>query len=602
MPPLVVARCVPSSGARTKHKLREETHMRKKGLVSMLMFWWCAGGAHLAAQDPAAVRAPESDRPSLSASTNKDTTDADAQAGPTGGKLAEVIDRIVKREHEEMAAFDLYSPIIETYIQEVKPDKQLGLVPKSDVYLLGQADFRGRIKVHSMTQNEKKGSLLWSFVPAGFLQMIFVDRGGFDKTHYRFEYKGREFLGEVRCIVFEVSAAPKARGPRFIGAIWVEDQDYTIVRINGTYSHSNHFSLKTLQDEYYLHFDSWRTNVKSGLWMPSYVYSQELARPTPFGNPNYKSATHLWGYKLKSSSREEELNRLLVESANPVKEEAAQHDRSPLEAEREWRHEAENNVLDLLEHDGLLAPQGEVDKVLNAIVNNLEVTNNLDGQIDLHCRVLLTSNLEMFSIGSTVVLSRGLLDVVPDEATLAAMLAHEIADAMLPKPYQDQYALNDLVRLSPTEVLRRLSFREEKTDTAANGEKAMELLKKSPYASNLTNAGLFLRQLQSQSKELKRLISPQLGNQAFFASQLLQSAPALEPGNKDQIAALPLGSRVKIDPWNAGVSLMKTKPFTRLSVRDKMPFEVTPLLPYLTRYAEPPAAQDNSKVPAGRGQ
>jgi hypothetical protein len=108
--------------------------------------------------------------------------------------------------------------------------------------------------------------------------------------------------------------------------------------------------------------------------------------------------------------------------------------------------------------------------------------------------------------------------------------------------------------------------------------------------------------LQSQSKELKRLISPQLGNQAFFASQLLQSAPALEPTNKDQIAALPLGSRVKMDPWNAGVSLMKTKPFTRLSVRDKMPFEVTPLVPYLTRYAESPSAQGGSNTPTGRGQ
>jgi hypothetical protein len=382
----------------------------------------------------------------------------------------------------------------------------------------------------------------------------------------------------------------------------VEDQDYTIVRINGTYSQSNHFSLKTLQNEYYLHFDSWRTNVKSGLWMPSYIYSQELGRPTLFGNPSFKSTTHIWGYNLKTTSREEELNRLLVESANPVKEEAAQHDRSPLEAEREWRHEAENNVLDLLERDGLLAPHGEVDKVLNTIVNNLEVTNNLDGQIDLHCRVLLTSNLEMFSVGSAIVLSRGLIDVVPDEATMAAMLAHEMADAMLTKPYLDQYGFNDLLRLPPTEVLRRLSFREEKTDTVVNGEKAMELLKKSPYASNLGNAGLFLRQLQSQSKELKRLISPQLGNQAFFASQLLQSAPALEPTNKDQIAALPLGSRVKMDPWNAGVSLMKTKPFTRLSVRDKMPFEVTPLVPYLTRYAESPSAQGGSNTPTGRGQ
>ena len=288
-----------------------------------------------------------------------------------------------------------------------------------------------------------------------------------------------------------------------------------------------------------MHFDAWRTNVKPGLWLLSYIYSEEITRPSLFGNPSYKSSTNLWGYKLKQGSHEEELSRLLVESANPVKDETSQHDRSPLEAQREWRHRAENNVLDLLEHVGLLAPPGEVDSTLNTIVNNLEVTNNLDGRIDLHCRVLLTSNLEMFSVGSTIVLSRGLIDVLPDEESLAAILAHEVADAMLPKPYQDEYGFSDILRLSPTEVIKRLSFEEEKSETTQNSEKALELLKKSPYASNLSRAGLFLSQLQSKAKQLKQLISPRLGNPVFFSSQLLQAAPALEPNSKDQIAALP---------------------------------------------------------------
>ena len=289
------------------------------------------------------------------------------------------------------------------------------------------------------------------------------------------------------------------------------------------------------------------------------------------------------------------MNRLLVESESPIKDEAAQHDRSPLEAQREWRHEAENYALELLEKSGLLAPAGEADKVFNTIVNNLEITNNFDEQIDLRCRVLLTGNLEMFSVGNTIVLSRGLIDVVPNEETLAALLAHGMADALLPKPYQDQYAFSDILRLSPTEVLKRLSFELEKMETAENTRKAMELLKESPCASNLGNAGLFLKQLHSQAKELKQLISPQLGNEIPFASELLQAAPVLQPGNKSQIIALPLGSRLKIDPWNAGVSLMKSKPTALTSARDKLPFEVTPLVPYLTRYVEVTDAQAESK-------
>jgi hypothetical protein len=569
--------------------------MHAKFLVRMILLGALAGGVYQQLQGADAVQGQTSAAPESSGTADTKNKGAVAQGSQTAPKLDEIIDRMIKREHDEIAAFDLYSPIIETYIQQVKPDAEMGVVPSSDYYFLGQADFRGRLKVHSMTESSRKGSWMWSFDPAGFLQMIYIDRGEFDKEHYRFEYSGREFLGEVRCLVFDVSPAPKVRGVRFAGRIWVEDQDFTVVRINGRYSPPVHFSLRTFDDEYYLHFDSWRTNVKSGLWMPSYVYSQELNQSTRFGNPSYKSSTHFWGYKLKASSREEEFNRLLIESTKPIKDEGTQHDRSPLEAQREWRHEAENNVLDLLERDGLLAPQGDVDKVLNTIVNNLEVTNNLNEQIDLRCRVLLTSSMEMFSVGNTIVLSRGLIDVVPNEETLAALIAHGMADAMVPKPNQDQYGFSDLLRLSPTEVLKRLSFEEEKKETAENSQKALELLKKSPYASNLGNAGLFLRQLQSQAKQLKQLIRPQLGNQVFLASQLLQAAPELQLGNKGQIAALPMGSRVKIDPWNAGISLMKSKPVALLSPRDKMPFEVTPLVPYLTRYVEGSVAQADSK-------
>jgi hypothetical protein len=570
--------------------------MRARLLIRMILCGALGGG--LCSQVHNVATAQEQVKVSSDSSGQPDAKGAGAavQAPQTAAKLDEIVDRMINREHDQIAAFDLYSPIIETYVQEVKFKQAFGTVPKSDYYFLGQADFRGRLRVHTMTEGGKKRSFFWSFEPAGFLQMIFADRGEFDKLHYRFKYSGREFLGEVRCLVFDVSPAPKVRGPRFVGRIWVEDQDFTVVRINGRYAPTIHFSLKTFEDEYYLHFDSWRTNVKSGLWLPSYVYSQEINPETRFGNPSYKSSTHLWGYKLKQGSREEELSRLLVESANPVKDESSQHDRSPLEAQREWRHEAENNVLDLLERDGLLAPRGEVDKLLNTVVNNIEVTNNFDEQIDLRCRVLLTSSLEMFSVGNTIVVSRGLIDVVPNEETLAALLAHGMADAILPKPNQDQYAFSDILRLTPTEVLKRLSFEEGKSEAAENSEKAMELLKKSPYASKLGNVGLFLEQLQSQAKELKQLISPQLGNEIFFAAQLRQAGPALEPGNKGQIGALPIGSRLKIDPWSSGVSLMKSKPMGLISARDKMPFEVTPLVPYLTRYVEVSSAQTDSDV------
>jgi hypothetical protein len=554
-------------------------------------------GMNVSAQSPPTVIGQASETIIASSTANSHKTEAKAQLQRTAYSLDELIERTTARERQSVEALSVYKPIIETYIQEEKTDALMGTVPKSDFYFLGQADFRGQLKVHSMLERTHKGNLLWSFNPAGFLQMIFIDRGEFDKNHYKFTYRREEFLGEVRCFVFDVARLPKVRGPRFVGQIWVEDKDFNIVRINGLYTPEIQFSLRHFEDEFFLHFDSWRINAKPGLWLPAYVYSQELDEPVRTGGPRYKSQTRLWGYGLTPHSRKEELNRLLVESAGQVKDEAAQRDRSPLEEQREWRQQAANNIFDVLERDGLVAPEGEVEKTLNTIVNNLIVTNNLENVVDLKCRVLMTSNLEMFSMQNTIVLSRGLIDVVPNEEALAALLAYEMADAMVPKPAQDQYGFSDILRLTPTEILKRLSFEDKKPEAIENGKKAMELLEKSPYAAKLASAGLFLSQLQSQSKQLKQLISARLGNQVFFTSQLLRAAPALQQGNTQQIAALPLGSRIKVNPWSDSISLMKTQQMAPISPREKMPFEVTPMMPYLTRFVETSDVQSNSSTP-----
>src|SRR5207245_124215 len=107
---------------------------------------------------------------------------------------------------------------------------------------------------------------------------------------------------------------------------------------------------------------------------------------------------------------------VLIESASPIKDQTVtSNDMTPVQAQRAWDRQAEENVGDRLERMGLIAPRGEVDKVLETVVNNLEVTNNLDIQPEVRCRVLLTSTLESFTIGHTIVLSRGLIAVLPDE-------------------------------------------------------------------------------------------------------------------------------------------------------------------------------------------
>src|SRR6202044_1685918 len=313
-------------------------------------------------------------------------------------------------------------------------------------------------------------------------------------------------------------------------------------------------------------FDSWRLNVQPGLWLPAYIYSQESDLRDFFGGDiRFKAQTRLWGYNLKNVGRQEEFSEMTIESPTIQDQAAQSQDRSPIEAQREWQHVAEINVLDRLQRIGLLAPPGEGDKGLETVVNNLEVTNNLDVQPEVHCRVLLTGTLEMFSIGHTIVLSRGLLDVLPDEASLATMLAQELADIIVTKPSTDQWGFNDTTNVSTTEALSHFSFKDTPAEVQLANAKALELLKNSPYKDKLTSAGLFMKQLDSESKNLPPLINPRLGNRVQFGDQLAGTAPNLDANKLDQISALPIGARIKVDPWSDHVELVKAKPVPLLS-------------------------------------
>src|SRR4051812_24041533 len=52
-----------------------------------------------------------------------------------------LIDRIIGREHFMMESMSQLSPMLETYVQNMKPDAELGQIPASDEYFLGRLDF-----------------------------------------------------------------------------------------------------------------------------------------------------------------------------------------------------------------------------------------------------------------------------------------------------------------------------------------------------------------------------------------------------------------------------------------------------------------------------
>ena len=518
----------------------------------------------------------------------------------------QILDRVVEREHAFVAQMRHLHPLVETYIQDMKTDKELGEVPISDHYFLGRLNLtNGPADDSFMAQPGFKSRFLgkltsfysMKFLPLGFAQMVLVDTD-FQRKYYDFTPVRKEFLGEVRCLVFDVQPKQSAGQGRFLGRIWVEDQNYNIVRFNGTYAPHPKYS-------YYLHFDSWRLNLQPGVWLPAYIYSQESdLKYRDVQTLHFKAQTRLWGYDLTRAAHNQEFSEITVDSHDSVQDASETgQDSSPVQAARIWQRQAEENSIDRLQKIGLLAPAGNVDKVLQTVVNNLLVTNNLDIQPEVRCRIFLTAPLEAFTIGHTIVISRGMLDVLPDEASLAMVLAHELGHVVLDHQIDTKLAFNDRMLFPDDETFDRLGFQHTQSEEDAADKKAVEILKNSPYKDKLGNAGLFLRALQDRAPQLKHLIRPHLGDglaskKDVRMAELTAGAPQLETRRTDQIAALPLGGRVKLDPWTNRVELLKTKPVPLSSAREKMPFEVTPFFPFLTRLQGNAAAPEKVALTA----
>ena len=577
----------------------------RSGSVVVLLLLACGLAASAQESSPSAVSAePAVAQPALNPATA-------ASGGGSGSGVAtpapspvqsseslpavtlnDVLDRVVQREHLFMAQMRHMHPLVETYLQDLKNVGEDSTTPIKDQYFLGRLDmsdgpedtsFVGQPGFGHRMLTKLTGVYSLHFLPMGFAQMVVLDND-FQKKYYKFTFVRREFLGEVRCLVIDIQPREDQKVSRFMGRIWVEDQDYNIVRFNGSY-------YPQPKVNFFFHFDSWRLNMRPGTWLPAYVYTEESNLKTGLTKTlHFKAQTRLWGYDLKGLNKNEEFTQILIDSPQSINDQsAAAADATPIVAERMWERQAEENAVDRLQKIGLLAPAGEVDKVLATVVNNLMVTNNIDLQGDIHCRVLLTSPLESFTIGHTIVMSRGLIDVLPDEASLAMVLAHELSHIVLGHHFDTKLAFNDKLFFPDEESFQRFDFKRSPADEEAADTKALELLKNSPYKDKLGNAGLFLKALQEKGPELSHLIRPHLGNSfaggknTVRMASLLAAAPALDEKRLDQIAALPLGGRVKVDPWTDQVELSKAKPVALTSAREKMEFEITPFFPYLTR-------------------
>ncbi len=546
-----------------------------------------------------------------------------------------LVDKAIAQEKVLIRDIKMRTPLVETYIQDTRPDQKLYEVPVDDQYQLSRVDFGKAFfdKSYSPRSESRKGFFKGSlgaitgltralglerftYSTTGFMQMMFIDPSGFDQQHYVFSFVRREFLGTVRTWVFDVHPRTDVKGVgmgRFYGRIWIEDQNGNVVRFNGTYTGP------TSEDssKYYFHFDSWRMNVQPGIWLPVAVYVEETQRIEGSKSVGLKAQTHFWGYSLKLPTRDSENVSVKVDDA--VDRSNDSQDVGPLQASRMWVTQAENNVIDRLVEAGLVAPLeqgGYEDKVLGQIVINLVVPNNLAFTDQIHTRVLLTDTVEATTVGNTILLSKGLIDSLPSEEAIASVIAMELAHIAMGHHIDTRYAFNDRLLFPDESTFQRINMYHSEHDNEEASKTAMQYLQASMYKDKLASAGLYYAQLVDRSKQLKALNTPTLGDSLLKAdgtpwmADLDKMAPKINWDDLTQTAALPLGSWLKVDPWDDSVHMLDAKRYAPMNARDKMPFEVTPVFYKLQRYetahvetpATPAGSQDNSKPAAQPAQ
>src|SRR5262249_34033483 len=139
--------------------------------------------------------------------------------------------------------------------------------------------------------------------------------------------------------------------------------------------------------------------------------------------------------------------------------------------------------------------------------------------------------------------------------------------------------------------------RNAEEEEAAN-KKGAELLKKSPYHDPSGTAQAFFQALQARVKQIPNLISPHLGDSVpknWATAQKTSEGQNVAKTDANAMVALPLGGRVKIEPMNDQLTMLQPKPEGgTVAEYEKMPFEVSPFLVYLTRAgASAPSATAN---------
>jgi hypothetical protein len=170
-----------------------------------------AAAQQSADSQPSAPLATQAAQQSQQAASTAVASPAQAPAvAPAPTTMDQVATLFIEREHALIKMLSTRTPVVETYLQNLTADPQLGPVPSGDHYFLGRmdmgesADRKDYLKEENTSmQTRLMGGFQKLFKvqyqPLGFSWMVYADHTDFDRDHYAFTYvrRGRRALLSV---------------------------------------------------------------------------------------------------------------------------------------------------------------------------------------------------------------------------------------------------------------------------------------------------------------------------------------------------------------------------------------------------------------------
>jgi hypothetical protein len=501
--------------------------------------------------------------------------------GKTDGR--QLANKVFQREQQTIEYLKTQRPIVETYLQHFDDGEKPA---RGDLYFLGEwnvgvPSFDDKKHPANVTlsliagRNERSfGSILglrYTAIPAELTEMFFVSTAYFTPENYLLVYEKDESLGGIPCAVFVVQPIPANAPGRVQGRLWVELSSASIVRIHAR------FTRALNPQEGGSEFDSWRWRTAAGYWVPYYLYSESTSA-NPAANLTQlrmRMTVHVWDYD-RTADRD-----------------AAGRVRQNPSPELQQRSYLDNNkpapeakIIRWLDGNGLVAAHGSVDEAVCKVARALMRTSALPTR-PISCRVLMTSPLESFTVGQTIAVSRGLLDLVPDEPALAAVIAHEVAHVLLGHTDPPPVDASGNIFASGS-VPAALRFHRNAAQETAARSLARQLIAKSPYAGTLDRLLEFAGAIEQRKGRIRNVFRARFGGD--IAAELVALAAMVRTTENISPGALALGSRIEFDPVTNRISFA-TK-YRGIPSRTA-PFGVAAKIPWIAGY---PLVGDNDSA------